>query len=106
LGLRVTKLTIRGGDAFREIPADHPSLITGWHDVERDDRYIWRWTDGDALVPEELFTDIQGPVIVELHILGGMHYAADEPPAPTIAANRNRRDVHHPDITTRKARRA
>ncbi len=106
LGLRVTKLSIRGGEVFREIPADHPCLITGWHDAERDDHHIWRWTDGDALVPDELFTDILGPVIVELHFVGGMHYAAEKPRAPAIAANRNRRDVHDPEIATRKASRA
>ncbi len=44
------------------IPMDHPMLTEGWSAWERDDRSIWRWTDGDAV----LATPIMGNTILEI----------------------------------------
>ena len=48
LGVMVTRLALRQGDARREIPL---GILdgAGWHTVEGEG--AWRWTDGDAALP-------------------------------------------------------
>ena len=76
LGVRVNGMTLRIGDDWHDIPADHPSLRQGWHTAERDSTSLWRWTDGDALLPLER-TD--GPAILDIAIEGGMSYRLAPP---------------------------
>jgi hypothetical protein len=51
LGVMVSRLTLRCGDAVEPIPLDHPMLVDGWWAVEGAARRLWRWTDGDAALP-------------------------------------------------------
>jgi hypothetical protein len=51
LGVMVSRLTSRCGDAVEPIPLDHPMLVDGWWAVEGAARRLWRWTDGDAALP-------------------------------------------------------
>jgi len=68
LGLAVSRLLVRGGDVVREFPVDHPALGHGWHDVENDGSTMWRWTNGDAVLPSAVFDDVEGPVLLELQL--------------------------------------
>jgi hypothetical protein len=51
LGVAISRITVRADASHIEIPADHPRLTRGWHNVEHDGQAQWRWTDGDALLP-------------------------------------------------------
>jgi antigen 43 len=51
LGMKVNWIAIRSDEIETIIPADHPGLKDGWNDIEKDDRSIWRWTDGSATIP-------------------------------------------------------
>ncbi|HEX2940194.1 MAG TPA: Hint domain-containing protein [Rhodopila sp.] len=51
LGLRVSSIAISADGLEAVIPADHPDLSEGWYDAERDEASLWRWTDGDAVIP-------------------------------------------------------
>jgi antigen 43 len=51
LGVRVNWIAIRTGSGDTFLNADNPGLKDGWNDAERDDKTIWRWTDGSATVP-------------------------------------------------------
>jgi len=53
LGVRVSWIAIRSGNGEIILSADNPALRNGWHDVERLDKSIWRWTDGAATIPWE-----------------------------------------------------
>jgi hypothetical protein len=46
LGVAILRLQLEQND----IPLDSPSLVRGFHDVERNERVSWRWTDGNALI--------------------------------------------------------
>ncbi len=56
LGVKITELRVGN----RQIPLDHPALVTGWHDVEPDGR----WTNGKAIIPANLIAG--APVSVSL----------------------------------------
>lgn len=52
LGVRVNWIAIRPGDGGETIvSADHPGLVDGWNEIERDGAAMWRWTDGAAAIP-------------------------------------------------------
>ncbi|WP_428488521.1 hypothetical protein [Rhodopila sp.] len=51
LGVRVNWLSIRSHDSETIFAADHPALQAGWNTVENDPGSMWRWTDGNALIP-------------------------------------------------------
>ena len=51
LGVCVNWIAIRSGAEDKFLPADHPALQAGWNEIERDDKMIWRWTDGSAAIP-------------------------------------------------------
>ncbi|HEX5326174.1 MAG TPA: Hint domain-containing protein, partial [Acetobacteraceae bacterium] len=51
LGVAVRRLAVRVGAEQREIAMDSPELSRGWQDAERFDGVVWRWTDGDAVLP-------------------------------------------------------
>ncbi len=62
-GVAISRIIIRGGTDYIEVPVDHPALSQGWHAVESDGRVMWRWTDGDAVLPVE---PAAGAVTIEL----------------------------------------
>ena len=51
LGVRVRSIAIRRGNITTVIAADHPQLVNGWNEVEKDTSDLWRWTDGAAEIP-------------------------------------------------------
>jgi hypothetical protein len=77
LGVRVKRIVLRGMDELREIPMDHPDLTKGWWDIERNGQMMSRWTDGNAVVH---LPAMKGPVMLEVHLAGGMIYAVEAEP--------------------------
>ncbi len=64
LGIRVRRIVLRDATHVQEVSVDHPNLSAGWWAVERDDEVLWRWTNGDALLPLPTLT---GPTMLEVH---------------------------------------
>jgi len=62
-GVMVRQIVVRNDDSHTVIAADDPRLSDGWWASERDAASIWRWTDGNAILPID-----HGPAIVELLI--------------------------------------
>jgi Arc/MetJ family transcription regulator len=83
LGLSVAGLTIEHRGIRRDIPVDHPCLTIGWHDVEQDGIALWRWTDGDAVLPAALFSGGAGPVMIRFRLKGAMRYSIAPPGVAT-----------------------
>jgi hypothetical protein len=79
LGVCVTRILLRSDcNNVQQVPLDHPSLAQGWWMLERSNAGIWRWTDGEGVLP--LLT-INGPAVLEISTTSGrMAYpvAADE----------------------------
>ena len=67
----------------REYPADHPGLLHGWFEAERDANTIWRWTNGNASLP---ITANEDPLILEIHAEGHDYVLETVPPARRAAA--------------------
>jgi hypothetical protein len=61
LGVCVNWITIRSSNGDKFLPADHPALQAGWNEAERDDKMIWRWTDGSAVIP---WDGVTGPAVL------------------------------------------
>jgi len=87
LGVMVGAVTLRQGQNLRTIPADHPALTDGWWAAEQAGRALWRWTDGDALLP---MAGGEGPAMLEVALAGTLAYpvgqARREQPARRAAA--------------------
>jgi len=71
LGVRVTRIVLRGASEFCDMPVDHPDLSKGWWAVERDGVSMARWTDGDAVLPLPAFS---GAAMLEVRLGGEMTY--------------------------------
>jgi hypothetical protein len=56
LGVMVLGVEAEGDGGLRSIALDDPALARGFHAPESEGGAVWRWTDGDAVIP--------------LHILG------------------------------------
>ena len=50
LGMMVRRIRFEHGETVIDLPLDHPGLSLGWWDIERDNRAMWRWTDGAAQI--------------------------------------------------------
>jgi hypothetical protein len=83
LGVAVRRILVRDSVGLIEIPPDHPGLTLGWHRVERDASTIWRWTNGDAVMP---IPSADGPVVVEVHVGVAMQYIVEAVPEGRLAA--------------------
>ena len=77
LGVAVQRIVVRSSAGQSEIPADHPGLSRGWHEAERDGGALWRWTNGDAVVP---LSGLTGPAVLEIRLAGSMRYVVDVAP--------------------------
>ena len=75
LGVALHQIMLRQQAGTRLIEAANGSLAEGFHGYEPDN--LFRWTDGDALLPAALFDSVQGWFELELHIACGAHYVAD-----------------------------
>ena len=60
------------GTETRVLEAHDDRLIDGFHNFEPDNG--WRWTDGDAAVPDALFAGLTGPLACVLHLGGATCY--------------------------------
>jgi len=81
LGVSVARIILRDEAGVTEIPVDHPSLVDGWHDVERDGGRLWRWTDGAARLPVP-----SGPHRLEIRITGSIEYPVETAAAAQVLA--------------------
>jgi hypothetical protein len=68
LGVSVERIVLRGASDVRELPVDHPGLVQGWRDVERDGMALRRWTDGAAVLPLPV---LGGPTMLEIRASNG-----------------------------------
>ena len=74
LGVAVARIVASGPSGVFELPVDHPMLGDGWWPNERDGLQIWRWTDGNAVLPLPDTT-----VTLEVHLTGKNVYLLDDP---------------------------
>jgi hypothetical protein len=75
LGVALRRLVMRQGTRFRVTEANDDGLTDGFHSFEADNGF--RWTDGEAAIPTELFAGFTGPVELVLHIGATARYLAD-----------------------------
>ena len=74
LGVQIERIVLKTADETREVPVDHPGLVTGWWAIERDGMALRRWTDGDAVLP---LPPLRGAALLEMHFGGVMTYLAE-----------------------------
>jgi len=82
LGVAVSRITLTRGSDVSVIPVDHPMLGSGWWDLERDARSLWRWTDGDA----QLDLPAGGLATLEVKLAGTMCYQIHADPIEVARA--------------------
>jgi hypothetical protein len=75
LGVAVRRLALCHGVNLRLIEAEDNSLGQGFHGFEPDN--LFRWTNGDAVVPAALFDRMQGLAELEVHVAAGAAYIAE-----------------------------
>jgi Hint domain/Calx-beta domain len=75
LGVALRRLVVRKGTRFEVIEANDGRLIDGFHVFEADCGF--RWTDGDATIPAEVFAGYSGSLELILHIGDTAHYLLD-----------------------------
>jgi T5SS/PEP-CTERM-associated repeat protein len=75
LGVALRRVVLRQGTRFRKIEMTDAALIEGFHRFEPDDRM--RWTDGDAVLPADLFAGFKGSIEVVLHLGSTTQYVAE-----------------------------
>ena len=75
LGVAVRRIVLAEQRRRQTIEADAASLSDGYHPFEADSQI--RWTDGDAVVPVELFARMSGPGMLMLHLGGATQYRDD-----------------------------
>jgi len=73
LGTSVSRIVWHDREGPHDMPVDHPALDEGWWAVEREEHRLWRWTNGDALLP--LPPDA---AMIEIQFVGGMAYRIGE----------------------------
>ena len=66
LGVALRLVTVCGGSEMRALEASDPSLVEGFHDFEPDNRF--RWTNGDAVLPDTLFDRDEGACVLTVHV--------------------------------------
>jgi hypothetical protein len=75
LGVALLRLVVRKGTRFRVTRAEDERLTDGFHPFEADSGY--RWTDGDAAIPADLYAGFAPPFEVVSHIGATTHYVAE-----------------------------
>jgi len=69
LGVMVRGITFHGPDGATELAVDDPRLRDGWWAAEADQATIWRWTNGNAVLPLP-----SGTRVVELRLGTALNY--------------------------------
>jgi len=72
IGVAVRRIIVAQPRSQRTVTANAASLTEGYHAFEPDNGI--RWTNGDAVVPADLFADVTGPCTLVLHLGGGTDY--------------------------------
>ena len=72
LGVALRKIVLWRGRQLRLVAADDPRLRDGFHGYEADNDF--RWTDGDAALPQSILNGIDAPFDIELHVGSTTHY--------------------------------
>jgi hypothetical protein len=83
LGVAVHRIVMRNNNGLTELPPDHPGLTKGWYRSERDASTMWRWTNGDAVLP---IGDTTGPTMVEIHARAATQYILEDAAQARLAA--------------------
>lgn len=85
LGVAVKRIVLQGNSASDVLAPDDPALTQGWWPAERDGARLWRWTSGDAAIPDRCRDG--GPVrVVTIELAGEMLYRLPETDTPTRRA--------------------
>ena len=63
LGLNLTSLSCGDDQEYRAIPLGDLRLRQGFYDEEVASGRGWRWTNGDAVLPRDLWSGLQGEAI-------------------------------------------
>src|SRR5262249_45084500 len=66
LGVAIRTITLLCGEQRRSIHADDQSLVDGFHGFESDAGF--RWTDGHAALPKDLFDGITGSALLSIRL--------------------------------------
>jgi len=66
LGVALRRIMLWRGARLRILEATDATLRVGFHNFEADDG--WRWTNGDALIPAALFSEVTGPCELQIQI--------------------------------------
>ena len=82
IGVRVLWAAIRAGDNETILPADHPALRDGWHQVETHGSAPWRWTNGAATIPWE---NIDGSAVLTVRCYPSGWYPVEQKVAALAA---------------------
>ncbi len=77
LGVALRQIALRQTTKVRVIDAVNRRLADGFHVFEADSGF--RWTDGDAMIPQALFSGLTGSVELTLHVGCTTRYPADYP---------------------------
>jgi len=72
LGVALRQITVRQGTKFVTIAPEALQSHRGFHAFEPDG--CISWTDGDAMIPHEIFAGFAGPVEILLHVAGTARY--------------------------------
>ncbi len=72
LGVAVRRIILRQQTRCRKFGAENELLLEGFHGFEADEGF--RWTNGDALLPPEMFAGLAGSIEVVLQIGGTAQY--------------------------------
>ena len=86
LGVAVREVRARQGTRFHRLEAGDARLADGFHNYEAE--LGWRWTDGDAGLPDALWHAFDGPTELLVRVAAHARYAA--------GAARYLRQGHHP----------
>jgi hypothetical protein len=81
LGVALRRIIVRQGTRFRAVDANDVRLNHGFHAFEVCNGF--RWTNGNAVLPLEVFAEFVGPVELVLQVGCSAQYAAT-PPQPTV----------------------
>jgi hypothetical protein len=73
LGVMVKRLIVRSRADVTEIALDDPRLTDGWWPLEGHDAGLWRWTNGNALLPS-----CAESRVLEIHVAGTVAYLSDD----------------------------
>jgi Hint domain len=83
LGVAVRRIVVRDSTGVTELPPDHPGLTQGWYRVERDHATMWRWMNGDAVLPIQ---SADGPAMVEVQVGIAMRHIVEDVMEDRLAA--------------------